>query len=208
MGLRSRDALARANSIVNERNARAGRVRRKTTTTSGASSASASGNKATTESTETESTGTGKRRGETRGLLNHGRRKKIRWPDMENSTREVTASGREVDVEDEEPSSSTPNDGGQGGGGGGEQNSTKPRLRQSLETTIEYTPSASEDSMRDDALHAFNRLSSVGAGAYVRDYDDSDEDSLSDEHDRAMRRAIRELEFANQGDSCSCCVVM
>jgi hypothetical protein len=129
---------------------------------------------------------------------------------MDNSTREVTASGREVDVErgaedveDEGPSSSNPND------GGGEQISTKPRLRQSLETTIEYTPSASEDSTHDDALRAFNRLSSVGAGAYVRGYDDSsDEDSLSDEHDRAMRRAIHELEFANQGDSCSCCVVM
>lgn len=209
MGLRSRDALARANSIVNERNARAGRVRRKTTTLG------ASGNEATTESTTgTESTGTestGKRRGGMRGLLSHGKRKKIRWPDMEHSTREVTASGREVDVEqsedveDEGPSSSTPNDGGQGGG---KQNSTKPRLRQSLETTIEYTPSASEDSTHDDALRAFNRMSSVGAGAYVRDYDDSDEDSLSDEHDRAMRRAIHELEFANQGDSCSCCVVM
>lgn len=213
MGLRSRDALARANSIVNERNARAGRVRRKTTTTTttttmGASSASASsGNKATTESTGTT---TGKRRLGMHGLLNHGRRKKIRWPDMDNSTREVTASGREVDVErgaedveDEGPSSSNPND------GGGEQISTKPRLRQSLETTIEYTPSASEDSTHDDALRAFNRLSSVGAGAYVRGYDDSsDEDSLSDEHDRAMRRAIHELEFANQGDSCSCCVVM
>jgi hypothetical protein len=214
MGLRSRDALARANSIVNERNARAGRVRRKTTTTTstmGASSASASsGNKATTETTGTTESTTGKRRGGMHGLLNHGRRKKIRWPDMDNSTREVTASGREVDVErgaedveDEGPSSSNPND------GGGEQISTKPRLRQSLETTIEYTPSASEDSTHDDALRAFNRLSSVGAGAYVRGYDDSsDEDSLSDEHDRAMRRAIHELEFANQGDSCSCCVVM
>lgn len=210
MGLRSRDALARANSIVNERNARAGRVRRKTATTT-TSASSASGNKATTESTTTESTTestTGKRRGGMHGLLSHGRRKKIRWPDMDNSTREVTASGREVDVErraeDEGPSSSTPNEGGHG-----EHISTKPRLRQSLETTIEYTPSASEDSTHDDALRAFNRLSSVGAGAYVRDYDDSsDEDSLSDEHDRAMRRAIHELEFANQGDSCSCCVVM
>lgn len=165
---------------------------------------SASGNKATTESTEsTESTGTtGKRRGGMHGLSDHGRRKKIRWPDMENSTRAVTASASEVDVEDEGPSSSNQND------GGGEQLSTKLRLRQSLETTIEYTPSASEDSMHDGALRAFNRLSSVGAGAYVRDYDDSDEDSLSDEHDRAMRRAIHELEFANQGDSCSCCVVM
>ena len=198
MGLRSRDALARANSVVNERNARAGRVRRNAS----APTSKASGNK-----TETTTTTTGKRREETRGgLFSQGRRKKIRWPDMENSTREVTASGREVvvepDVKDEDgngpaSSSSIANDGAGKGG------KTKPRLRQSLETTIEYTPSASEDSM-----HAFNRLPSVGAGAYARGYDDSDEDSASDEHDRAMRRAVRELEFANQGDSCSCCVVM
>ena len=204
MGLRSRDALARANSVVNERNARAGRVRRNAS----APTSKASGNKTTTTETTTTTT-TGKRRDETRGgLFSQGRRKKIRWPDMENSTREVTASGREVvvepDVKDEDgdgpaSSSSIAND---GAGKGGEM---KPRLRQSLETTIEYTPSASEDSMHGDA---FNRLPSVGAGAYVRGYDDSDEDSASDEHDRAMRRAVRELEFANQGDSCSCCVVM
>jgi hypothetical protein len=197
MGLRSRDALARANSVVNERNARAGRVRRNAS----APTSSASGNKTTTTTTTT----TGKRRDETRGgLFSQGRRKKIRWPDMENSTREVTASGREVvvepDVKDGPASSSSIANDGAGKGG-----KTKPRLRQSLETTIEYTPSASEDSMHGDA---FNRLPSVGAGAYVRGYDDSDEDSASDEHDRAMRRAVRELEFANQGDSCSCCVVM
>jgi len=79
-----------------------------------------------------------------------------------------------------------------------------------LETTITYTPSESDDSVKGGGMFAFSRLGSKGAGAYVSSYDDgaeSDSDSSdgTSEDTRAMRAALKELEFTRDVDKSPCC---
>ena len=194
MGLRSRDAVARANSATNERNARRGvaalkqsfrkRKRAPKTTDAGEEAsergADARGGPARVAEASAPRVDAG-------GTSTSERGEHVRWPDQAFGTRAAAKNDESVvDVE-------------RGG-----------RATPALETTITYTPSESDESMRGGG--AFARLGSVGAGAYVSAYDDGDDDSDSSdgtsEDTRAMREALRELEFSRDADkSPRCCVI-
>lgn len=196
MGLRSRDSIARANSVVNERAARRG-VRGLKTTFRGKKEA-AHGEASVDE---VNATAVGKKR-DARG------RARIRWPDQ-SSASEVRAP--EEDEEDEEARARREDEATTTGASGGDDvesstttSTSKPKpKRPPLETLIEYEVTESEGS-----LDTFQRLPSAGAGEHVGAYGDADssDDSFDTEDDvQAMRQAMQDLKYG-ENDKC-CCVV-
>ena len=197
MGLRSRDSIARANGVVNERAARKG-LRGLKTTFRGKR------RRAKDDDDDDDATGTATGR---RGVRGGGAR--IKWPDQASAS-DVRAP------EEEEGEAGT---GARGGGaeatttarGGGAEATTTARGRSSstskrlpLETLIEYEVTESEGS-----LEKFERVPSAGAGRFAGAYEDDDsDDSFDTEEDvRAMREAMRDLKYGDDDDRKCCCVV-
>ena len=201
MGIRSRDAAARANTATNERNARRGVaaiahafVKQKTRRSSGVSDAAASDAATTTTvvdgGTRDGAVDGGARGGGTRASTSE----RVAWPDeaARADARRAAARGATtaaVDGEaDDAPASTT---------------------HPPLETYVMYVPSESEGESSRDVRSTFERLSSVGAGGYIDAYD-SDEDFSDDsnsEDKRALDRALEDLDFAQSSDNKCCCVV-
>ena len=205
MGLRSRDSIARANSVVNERAARRGLRGLKTTfrgkkeAVDAASAASVGGG--------VNATVVGKKR------EGHGGAR-IKWPDQASAS-EVRAPEEDEDGDDGDDARARREDEATTTGASGEETTTvsggddahaskpKPKpKRPPLETLIEYEVTESEGS-----LDKFQRLPSAGAGEHVSAYGDTDSDDSFDTEDdvRAMREAMRDLNYG-ENDKC-CCVV-
>jgi len=199
MGLRSRDSIARANSVVNERAARRGLRGLKTTFRGKKEAVDA----AASAGGGVNATVVGKKR------EGHGGAR-IKWPDQASAS-EVRAPEEEEEEEEaaaedararrEDEATTT------GASGGDDVESSKPKpkskpKRPPLETLIEYEVTESEGS-----LDKFQRLPSAGAGEHVGGYGDTDSDDSFDTEDdvRAMREAMRDLKYG-ENDKC-CCVV-
>lgn len=195
MGIRSRDAVARANSATNERNARRGvaalkqsfskRKRARKTTDAGGTRGERGDD---ARGDEVNDAGFESRGGVGGGASTSEREEHVRWPDQSRRTREAaTNADSSVNVDGDE------------------------RATSALETTIVYTPSESDESFKGGG--AFSRLGSVGAGAYVSSYDDGDDDDSdssdgTSEDTKAMRAALKDLEFSRDADKSPCCCVI
>ena len=199
MGLRSRDSIARANSVVNERAARRG-VRGLKTTFRGKKRAGTDAEASAVGAGGVNATVVGKRKG--------GGGARIKWPDQASAS-EVRAPEEEEEEEAAEDARARREDEATttGASGGDDVESSKPKpkskpKRPPLETLIEYEVTESEGS-----LDKFQRLPSAGAGEHVGGYGDTDSDDSFDTEDdvRAMREAMRDLKYG-ENDTC-CCVV-
>ena len=200
MGLRSRDSIARANGVVNERAARKG-LRGLKTTFRGKR------RRARDDDDDDDATGTATGR---RGVRGGGAR--IKWPDQASAS-----DVRAPEEEEEEGEAGTrargggaeatttargDGDGTDGSGSRARSSSTSKRLP--LETLIEY-----EVTEREGSLEKFERRPSAGAGRFAGAYEDDDsDDSFDTEEDvRAMREAMRDLKYGDDDDRKCCCVV-
>ena len=194
MGLipRSAESIARANTIINERNAkREGSVR----VDARGTPVNSFGRRLEFSAGAIAVVSRGGAGDDVDGAVDsgHGRNPEhIKWPDLasesEGTSRETsendlsgirrtTTSGRR---RDQRASSSTTTTIKNSRNGDVKQQKKTNSARIPLETTIEYVPS-SDDEESNDASNAFERLPSRGAGNAISAYDDDSDESDTDE---------------------------
>ena len=192
MGLlpRSAESIARANSIINERNAKR----------DGSMLVNARGTPVNSFGRRLEFSPGGiamvTNGGDVVGAFDsrHGKNpSRIKWPDLASESETGSREESEKDLSGYRETTTTMTNGratptkktatvtGQDGRSSATKQKRKvKRFKKPLETTIEYVPTSSDDDIA--APSAFERLPSRGAGQAISVYDDDDDESSSEEN--------------------------